>query len=169
MLRVRDPRRARDPHQLLGLPTSREVARTSGKAMLVRRATILRAPLARQHNNVRPEQVGYRLGRVGRRPVWASVEDSITVLGPPRSGKGIHMVIPMIVEAPGAVVTTSIFTDNLALTMAERPAAARWRCSHRPLATRCPSGMRWSPIRGCGRSRHCPVRATALGAGTGRG
>ena len=39
--------------------------------------------------------------------VWASVEDSMLLLGPPRSGKGLHLVIPMILDAPGAVVTTS--------------------------------------------------------------
>jgi hypothetical protein len=100
LIRIRDPRRARDPHRLVGLPTSRQVARTCGERVLVRRAAIMRASRARRRY-VRPEQVGYRLGRVGRRPVWVSVEDSITVLGPPRSGKGINIVIPMIVEAPG--------------------------------------------------------------------
>jgi hypothetical protein len=100
LLRIRDPRRTRDPHRLLGLPTSREVARMSGERVLVRQAGIFRASLAGRRN-IRPEQVGYRLGRVGRPLVWVSVEDSITVLGPPRSGKGINIVIPMIVEAPG--------------------------------------------------------------------
>jgi type IV secretory pathway TraG/TraD family ATPase VirD4 len=168
LLRVRDPRRARDPHRLVGLPTSSQVARTSGERVLVRRATTLRPSLAGQHN-VRPEQVGYRLGRVGRRPVWVSVEDSITVLGPPRSGKGINIVIPMIVEAPGAVVTTSMFTDNIALTMAERARRGPVAVFAPSLGDALPSGMRWSPIRGCEEPDTAQLRATALGAGTGRG
>ncbi|MGH9251271.1 MAG: type IV secretory system conjugative DNA transfer family protein, partial [Acidimicrobiales bacterium] len=168
LLRVRDPRRARDPHRLVGLPTSREVARMSGERVLVRRATTLRPSLAGQHN-VRPEQVGYRLGRVGRSPVWVSVEDSVTVLGPPRSGKGINIVIPMIVEAPGAVVTTSTFTDNIALTMAERARRGPVAVFAPSLGDALPSAMRWSPIRGCEEPDTAQLRATALGAGTGRG
>jgi type IV secretion system protein VirD4 len=168
LLRVRDPRRARDPHRLIGLPTSRQVARMSGERVLVRRAAIMRPSRARRRY-VRPEQVGYRLGRVGRRPVWVSVEDSITVLGPPRSGKGINIVIPVIVEAPGAVVTTSMFTDNLALTMTERAHRGPVAVFAPSLGHTLPSGMRWSPIRGCEEPDTAQLRATALGAGTGRG
>lgn len=35
------------------------------------------------------------------------------VIGPPRSGKGLHIVIPAILDAPGPVVTTSTRPDNL--------------------------------------------------------
>jgi type IV secretion system protein VirD4 len=168
LLRVRDPRRPRDPHRLVGFPTSREVARTSGERVLVRRATTVRASLAGRRD-VRPDQVGYRLGRVGRRPVWVSVEDSVAVLGPPRSGKGINIVIPMIVEAPGAVVTTSMFTDNVALTMAERARRGPVAVFAPSLGDALPSGMRWSPIRGCEEPDTAQLRATAFGAGTGRG
>jgi type IV secretion system protein VirD4 len=150
------------------LPTSREVARASGERVLVRRATTVRASLAGRRD-VRPEQVGYRLGRVGPRSVWVSVEDSVTVLGPPRSGKGINIVIPMIVEAPGAVVTTSMFTDNVALTMAERARRGPVAVFAPSLGDALPSGMRWSPIRGCEEPDTAQLRATALGAGTGRG
>ena len=48
---------------------------------------------------------------------YASVEDSMVILGPPRSGKGYNLVIPFILDAPGAVVTTSTRPDNLAATM----------------------------------------------------
>jgi type IV secretory pathway TraG/TraD family ATPase VirD4 len=168
LLRIRDPRPTRDPHWLVGLPTSSEVARMSGERAMLRRATTLRASLAgRRH--IRPEQVGYRLGRVGRRPVWVSVEDSITVLGPPRSGKGVNIVIPMIIEAPGAVVTTSMFTDNVALTMAQRARRGPVAVFAPTLGGALPSGMRWSPIRGCQDPDTAQLRATALGAGTGRG
>lgn len=55
----------------------------------------------------------YRLGSSKRQGVWASVEDSILLIGPPRSGKGLHIVIPTILDAPGPVVTTSTRPDNL--------------------------------------------------------
>jgi hypothetical protein len=52
--------------------------------------------------------------------VWASVEDSILLLGPPRSGKGLHVVINAILDAPGAVITTATRPDNIAATLTER-------------------------------------------------
>jgi hypothetical protein len=64
--------------------------------------------------------------------VWASVEDSILLIGPPRSGKGLHVVINAILDAPGAVVTTSTRPDNLTATFRrEAREGGRWRCSIR--------------------------------------
>ncbi|WP_256221171.1 type IV secretory system conjugative DNA transfer family protein, partial [Microbacterium sp. AR7-10] len=65
------------------------------------------------HITVTTVYVGYRIGTSKGREVWASVEDSILLIGPPRSGKGLHIVIPAILDAPGAVVTTSTRPDNL--------------------------------------------------------
>ena len=64
--------------------------------------------------------VGYLLGRSRGQDVWASVEDSILVLGPPRSGKGLHVVINAILDAPGAVITTATRPDNIAATLTAR-------------------------------------------------
>jgi type IV secretion system protein VirD4 len=62
--------------------------------------------------------------------VWASVEDSILLIGPPRSGKGLHVVINAILDAPGAVVTTSTRPDNLTATLkARQQGRARSPCS----------------------------------------
>ena len=38
------------------------------------------------------------------------------MLGPPRSGKGLHLVINAILDAPGAVITTATRPDNIAVT-----------------------------------------------------
>ncbi|MDA8185852.1 MAG: type IV secretory system conjugative DNA transfer family protein, partial [Actinomycetota bacterium] len=114
----------------------------------------------------RPRDIGYRLGSSRGVPCWASVEDSILLLGPPRSGKGYNVVIPMILDAPGAVVTTSTRPDNLAVTLAARATGGR------PVAVFDPQGLapagshlpslRWSPVRGCGRPQTAMVRAAAL-------
>ncbi|MGH3735386.1 MAG: type IV secretory system conjugative DNA transfer family protein [Micromonosporaceae bacterium] len=117
VFRFTAPRRETDPHKFAGLPTGRAAVLTAGEKALVSRATVLRPSLT---TNTKPGQVGYLVGRVRRRSVWLSVEDSLLVLSPPRSGKGMNCVVPMIVEAPGAVVTTSLFTDNIALTMRQR-------------------------------------------------
>ena len=61
-----------------------------------------------------PSDVGYRIGTSHGLDVWASVEDSLLVIGPPRSGKSLQIVVPSILDAPGGVVATST-----------RPAAGR--------------------------------------------
>ncbi|MGU7875807.1 type IV secretory system conjugative DNA transfer family protein, partial [Escherichia coli] len=68
----------------------------------------------------KPADVGYLLGRSHGRQVWASVEDSILLIGPPRAGKGMFVAINAILDAPGAVVTTSTRPDNLTATLRAR-------------------------------------------------
>jgi type IV secretory pathway TraG/TraD family ATPase VirD4 len=51
----------------------------------------------------------------------------MVILGPPRSGKGLHLVIPMILDAPGPVINTSTRPDNLTTTL-------RARQKHGPVA-----------------------------------
>ena len=69
----------------------------AGTRELDRRRRTLRPSLEKPMH----EDLGYRLGAEGRHECWASVEDSIVVLGPPRSGKGLHLCVPMILDAPG--------------------------------------------------------------------
>ncbi len=97
---------------------------------------------------------------------WVTVEDSIVVLGPPRSGKGLHLVIPGILDAPGAVITTSTRPDNVAATISHRRTAG-------PVAMFDPQGLardraatRWSLTRGCEDPRIAMTRARALTAGS---
>ena len=114
--------------------------------------------------------VGYLLGRSRGKQVWASVEDSILLIGPPRSGKGLHVVINAILDAPGAVVTTSTRPDNLTATLRARERGrggpvAVFDPQH--LAEGIPAGMRWSPIRGCDDPLTAMIRATGLASATG--
>ena len=99
-----------------GCASSSEVAASAGRRALLRRARTLRPSLT----SARPVDVGYRLGSSQGTDCHASIEDSIVVLGPPRSGKGFHLVVPMILDAPGAVLTTSTRPDNLTVTLRAR-------------------------------------------------
>ncbi len=95
----------------------------------------------------------------------------MVLLGPPRSGKGYNIVIPMLLDAPGAVITTATRADNLSATMTARAACgARSGCST-PRAWRpaVPSALRWSPVRGCERPQTAMIRANALCADAGEG
>jgi type IV secretion system protein VirD4 len=167
LVRPTAPPRTTDPHQAAGLPSGRAAVRTAGRRAVQARAGILRPSLA-GHRRVKARQVGYLAGTVRRRQVWLSVEDSVLVLGPPRSGKGMNVVVPMIVEAPGAVLTASRFTDNVTLTMKERERRGPVAVFAPSLRHQLPSTMRWSPIRGCEDPDVAQLRATALAAGTSR-
>ncbi len=152
-----------DPHKLAGTATSHEVAANASAKALLRRADTLRPSL----DQPAPSDVGYLLGQSRGKQIWASVEDSILLIGPPRSGKGLHIVIPAILDAPGAVVTTSTRPDNLTATLKARerlgPVAV---FDPQQLAKGIPAGLRWSPIRGCEDPLTAMIRATGLAAAT---
>ncbi len=153
-----------DPYRIAGIATRNEVAKAASEAALLRRAGHLRPSL----HQPQPNDVGYRIGASHGTSVWASVEDSILLIGPPRSGKGAHIVINAILDAPGAVVTTSTRPDNLTATLRARQKigpVAVFDPQH--LAEGLPAGLRWSPIRGCEDPLTAMIRATGLAAGTG--
>ena len=150
-----------------GLASAGEIRRAAGARLVARRAATLRPSVRR----ARPADVGYRLGTARRVGCWASIEDSMLLLGPPRSGKGMNIVIPMILDAPGAVVTTSTRPDNLAVTAAARAQGG-------PIAVFDPQGLahtptglqtlRWSLVRGCDNPQTALIRADALVSDAGR-
>ena len=153
-----------DPRRLPGTATAYEVQATASSRALLRRATTLRPSLERPE----PSDVGYRLGQSRGKVVWASVEDSILLIGPPRSGKGLHIVIPAILDAPGAVVTTSTRPDNLTSTLRARMRVGPVMIfDPQHLAEGVPAGLRWSPIRGCEDPLTAMIRAAGLAAATG--
>lgn len=153
-----------DPQLAKGLASRAEVTRTASQRALLSRARILRPSLRHPHAS----DVGYLIGRSHGRQMWVSVEDSILLLGPPRSGKGAHIVINAILDAPGAVVTTSTRPDNLAATLKARQAKGPVAVfDPQQLAAGIPEGVRWSPVRGCEEPLTAMIRASGLAAGTG--
>jgi type IV secretion system protein VirD4 len=153
-----------DPRRQAGVATSRDVATSASKKALLARATTLRPSLDRPS----AEDIGYLLGRCRGRAVWASVEDSMLLLGPPRSGKGLHIVINAILDSPGAVVTTATRPDTIAATITARqrrgPVAV---FDPQRLAEGLPAGLRWSPVRGCENPLTAMIRAAGLASATG--
>ncbi|GAB2447025.1 hypothetical protein GCM10027062_30680 [Nocardioides hungaricus] len=155
---------SQNPHHLAGVATSRDVrAVTSSRALLARGRTLrpsLDKPAA--------SDIGYLLGRSRGQSVWASVEDSMLLLGPPRSGKGLHVVINAILDAPGAVITTATRPDNIAATLTARQARGPVAVfDPQRLAEGLPAGLRWSPVRGCEDPLTAMIRATGLASATG--
>ncbi|WP_346035225.1 type IV secretory system conjugative DNA transfer family protein, partial [Brevibacterium picturae] len=164
LLRRRTQKVEKDPRRLAGVATRQDLAETTSPKALLARAGNLRPAL----ENPAPNDVGYLLGTSHGKQVWASVEDSLLLIGPPRSGKGLHVVINTILDAPGAVVTTSTRPDNLTATLRARTRigpVAVFDPQH--LAEGLPAGMRWSPIRGCADPLTAMIRANGLAAATG--
>jgi len=154
------PARSVDASHVEGLATRGEVRRSAGSKALLARSATLRPSISRP----RPGDVGYRLGTARRVGCWGSVEDSVLVLGPPRSGKGMNLVIPMILDAPGAVVTTSTRPDNLAVTIAARTRRGPVMVFDPQHLAHAPgvAALRWSLLRGCEEPQTAMIRAEAL-------
>ncbi len=93
------------------------------------------------------------LGAGANGPVWAGAEQAVLVLGPPRSGKTSGLVVPTVLGAPAAVVSTSTKPDVLRATAAaaDRTVGASVRPERdggRPAGV---ERVRWSPVTGCAR------------------
>jgi type IV secretion system protein VirD4 len=151
-----------DPTRLEGLASRREVQLVAGVRQLRQRGVILRPMVERPTAS----DLGLFLGTSRGVACFASVEDSMVLLGPPRSGKGMNLVIPFILDAPGAVVTTSTRPDNLAATItARRTRGPVGVFDPQGLAVGVAGGLRWSPVRGCDNPQTAMMRAGALCAG----
>ena len=159
----------RSGHQtrrLPGMAAPGEVHAVAGRRALQARAQVVRPSTDRSAS---PEDVGYRLGRLRGRDLWCTVEDSSLLVGPPRMGKGLHIVVPWVLDAPGPVVTTSTRPDTLAVTMRARRTRGPVAIFDPQRLAGLPGGLAWSPVRGCETPRTALVRARGLAAGAGFG
>ncbi len=165
-------RSERDVRRLPGLAGRAEARAMAGPGVLLDRAAVVRPSLAHPGSAMPardPRLFGYRLGDVRGVDLWCSVEDSALLVGPPRMGKGLHVVIPWVLDAPGPVVTTSTRPDTLALTQHARAARGPVAIFDPQRLAGLPDGLRWSPVRGCESPRTALVRARGLAAGAGFG
>jgi type IV secretion system protein VirD4 len=97
----------------------------------------------------------------------AGPESSVMVVGPPRSGKTTSIVIPNVLDAPAAVVTTSTKADVLVATAFRRHVLGNCYVFDPTGATEVPPGtfaLRWSPVVGCDSFEAAVAMAHALGA-----
>lgn len=147
--------------------------RTQVRRYLSARAVLARAPQVRPglpKRGARAEDVGISLGRDGASGIalYGSLEDSYLVLGPPRSGKGVSLIIPGVIDAPGPAVVTSTRPDTLLHTICARREGGRPVEVFDPQGfAGWPSGLRWAPQRGCRDALTAILRAKGFAAGAG--
>lgn len=131
-------------------------------------ATIQRATRLRGFRPTTRRDAGIFLGThdVGG-DVFASFEDSLLVVGPPRSGKSSSFIIPTLLDAPGPVVTTSTRPDviNETIEMVQRQGRPVYIFDPQNLARGAYPTLRWSPVFGCAQLEVAHRRASAFSAG----
>jgi type IV secretory pathway TraG/TraD family ATPase VirD4 len=79
---------------------------------------------------------------------FADPQQAVLVLGPPRSGKTTALVIPNVLAAPGAVISTSTKLDVMGATVRTRSALGRCWLLDPTGTVPAPAGvtpLRWSP------------------------
>ncbi|MCA1693557.1 MAG: TraM recognition domain-containing protein [Actinobacteria bacterium] len=105
-------------------------------------------------------EIGVPLCRVGALRVWASTEDVITVFGGPRTGK-TGWLAGTLIDAPGAVLTTSTRLDLYQFTSSLRASEGRPVFVFNPGGVGdLPSTISFNPLLGCAD----PVTATERAA-----
>jgi type IV secretion system protein VirD4 len=95
---------------------------------------------------------GVYLGHDLRGWCHASPQQSVMVLGPPRSGKTTSLIIPNVIASPGAVISTSTKPDVLDATIGARSQTGRCLLFD-PTGTTEVTGrverLHWSPLQSC--------------------
>ena len=70
--------------------------------------------------SISPRKLGVRIGECHGRGAWISTETPLYVLASTRTGKTTSVIIPIVMEAPGPVITTSSRMDVIEATLAMR-------------------------------------------------
>ena len=70
--------------------------------------------------SISPRKLGVRIGECHGRDAWISTETPLYVLASTRTGKTTSVIIPIVMEAPGPVITTSSRMDVIEATLAMR-------------------------------------------------
>ncbi|WES65981.1 TraM recognition domain-containing protein [Microbacter sp. GSS18] len=148
-----------------GFATSTDIREhLSGKAVL-RRAAQLRPDLTRPT----PTDVGWRVGASRGHDVYVSIEDSVALEGPPRSGKGYRVLISAILDWSGPLITTSTTNDNLTATLRMRQRRGDVNVFDPQGLSGIRHPLRINPIAGCEDPLVAMQRGNAIITGTALG
>lgn len=156
-----------------GMAKRTELRRVMGRRRITKKAKEVRPTQDRKARRD-PQSAGFWRGTARGIKLYVSLEESQLLLGPPRSGKGVGVLIGDIIDAPGPVITTSSRADNLAATMEIRKKPLPGQTKERPVMIFDPQGIsgqstnvKWSPMSGCTNPQVANQRATSLIASTG--
>ena len=149
----------------LGFASGWEVRNLLSARTVLRKAEQVRpSTTTRPGNAVKPEEVGFYIGRDvrSRRKLYASIEDTAIIVAPPRQGKDVHFVTPFTIDAPGPCIVTSTRRETFINTALVRARYGEVYVFDPYNWTGWPNRMRWSPLQGCEDPNACAVRAGTL-------
>ena len=95
------------------------LSRKADNALPATRAA-LDADARTRGESISPRKLGVRIGECHGRGAWISTETPLYVLASTRTGKTTSVIIPIVMEAPGPVITTSSRMDVIEATLAMR-------------------------------------------------
>lgn len=119
-----------------------------------------------------PHEVGWHLGHAGTSgpELWVPFDRTTCVIGPQGSGKTLDLLVPALLDFPGAALVTLTKPEDLFLTLEDR------QRDHRPVVVMDPFNMApgvpelvWDPLAGCEDPMLAERRAKAFAAGTIKG
>ena len=155
----------RELHKRRGFALRREVDMKLSARVVRKKAKTLRPGLLK----ATAPDVAWKVGSSRGIDTYVSIEDSVIVIGPPRSGKGFRFIINAILDWPGPLITTSTRNDNLAATMAMREKLGTVTVFDPQRLSGVRSALKISPLTGCQDPMVSEQRAAALIAGSGLG
>ena len=156
----------RDRH---GFASSRQLRQEASVAAARKRAAQTRPSLRANKRRLRPEEIGYPLGRAhpGGIPLWPSWEASLRLVAPPGEGKTFRALVPVLRQHPGPAIATSTKADLYELSAIARRRRGPVFALDPDLLAPAAEPARWSPVSGCEQSEVAERRAAALVAATG--
>lgn len=156
----------RDLRERPGFARAAELKRHLSARAVRKKSQTLRPGLGK---NAAATEVSWSVGAARGIGIHVLIEDSVIVIGPPRSGKGFRFIINAILDWPGPLITTSTRNDNLAATMAMRQQMGTVTVFDPQGLSGVRSTLRLSPITGCEDPLVAEQRAAALVHGSGLG
>jgi type IV secretion system protein VirD4 len=148
-----------------GFASNAEIRDHLSDRAVLRRAKQLRPDLTRPTAT----DVGWRVGKSRGRDVYVSIEDSVALEGPPRSGKGYRVLISAILDWSGPLITTSTTNDNLTATWERRKTRGDVQVFDPQGLSGIRHPLRINPIAGCEDPLVAMQRGTAIITGTALG
>ena len=111
----------------------------------------------------------FYLGKGNRGWIWSKPQQSILVLGPPRSGKTSSVIVPTTLLADGPVVSTSTKPEVMHLTGISRSKIGKCYLFDPTGSVECPDGitrLSWSPIDSSGNWDNALLTARSMALST---
>lgn len=148
-------------HGTDGFAPKRELRKALGARQLVKKRDVLRPSLANvPARKVDTNEVGTYLGRDRKTGLhlYMAIEDSSVMVAPPGAGKTAKLA-NWIIDAPGAVLATSVKVDIVDLTEKLRSRVGRIRIWNPQGIGGRESNVAWDPVIGCSDPEHGVERA----------